>query len=133
MAIHFSHILKIAWISASSKKFQRPLTLKCLCFPKFFPFCGNSLFPYLRNFVVFCFTQNISETQHFGMFPFFPYFSHIMGIYFSHVLGIVWISASSEIFKKSTNLKCLFFPILFPCNGNRLFPCFGNLINFCFK
>ena len=67
------------------------------------------------------------------MFVFSPYFSRIMGIHFSHVLGIVWISASSKIFKKPINLKCLCFPILFPYNGNPLFPYFGNCMDFCFK
>ena len=56
-----------------------------------------------------------------------------MGIQFSHVLGIVWISASSKLFKKSINLKHLFFPILFPCYGNPLFPCVGNCMDFCFQ
>ena len=107
MAIHFSYILGTAWISASSKKFQKPLTLKCLCFPIFFPYYGNSLFPYFGHCLDFCFTQNISETQHFGMFAFFPYFSRLMGIHFSHVLGIDWISASSEKFQKHLTLKCL--------------------------
>ena len=67
------------------------------------------------------------------MFVFFPYFSRIMEIHFSQVLGIVWISASSKIFKKPINLKCLYFPILFPYYGNPLFPCVGNCIDFCFK
>ena len=67
------------------------------------------------------------------MFVFFPYFSRIMGINFSHVLGIVWIQASSQIFRKPINLKCFCFPILFPYNGNPLFPCFGNCMDFCFK
>ena len=49
MEIHFSHVLGTAWISASSKKFQKPLTLKCLCFPIFFPYCGDSLFSYFGN------------------------------------------------------------------------------------
>ena len=60
---------------------------------------------------------------------FFPYFSRIMGIHFFHVLEIVWISASSEIFKKLINLKCLCFPYC----GNSLFPCVGNCMDFCFK
>ena len=106
---------------------------KFLCFPILFLYYVNSLFPYFGNCMDFCFTQNIWETQHFGMFAFFPYFSRIMGIHFSHVLGIVWISASSEKFKKPINLKCLCFPILFPYNGNPLFPCFGNCMDFCFK
>ena len=64
---------------------------------------------------------------------FFPYYSHIMGIHFYHTLGIVWTSASSEIFKKPINFKCLCFPILFPYNWNPLFPCFGNCMDFCLK
>ena len=49
MRIHFSHMLVTAWISASSKKFQKPLTSKCSCFPIFFPYCANSLFSYSGN------------------------------------------------------------------------------------
>ena len=67
------------------------------------------------------------------MFVFFPYFFRIMGIHFFHVLGIVQISASSKIFKKPINLKCLCFPILFPYYGNTLFPCVGNCMDFCFQ
>ena len=67
------------------------------------------------------------------MFVFFPNFSRIMEIHFFQVLGIVWISASSKIFKKPINLKCLCFSILFPYNGNPLFPCFGNCMDFCIK
>ena len=104
-----------------------------MCFPTFFPYCGNSLFPYFGNCMDFCFTQNIWGTQHFQMFAFFPYFSCIMRIHFSHVFGIIWFSASSKVFKKSINVKCLCFPILFPCYGNPLFPCVGNCIDYCFK
>ena len=64
---------------------------------------------------------------------FSPYYSRIMEIHFSQVLGIVWISASSKIFKKPINLKCLCFSILFPYNGNPLFPCFGNCMDFYIK
>ena len=49
MKIQFSHVLGTAWISASSEKFQKHLTLKCLCFPIFFPYCGNSLFSHFGN------------------------------------------------------------------------------------
>ena len=38
MEIHFSYVLGTAWISASSKKFRKPLTLKCLCFEMFEPY-----------------------------------------------------------------------------------------------
>ena len=170
MGIHISQVLGIAWISALSEIFKKPINLKCLCFSILFPyngnhffpcfgncmdFCfkqkiletlkcvclliffpcyGNSLFPYFGNCMGFSSTQNIWETHYFGMFVFFfPYFSRFMGIHFSHVLGIVWVSASSKIFKKPINLKCLCFPILFPYYGNTLFPCVGNCMDFCFQ
>ena len=56
-----------------------------------------------------------------------------MRIHFSHVLGNVWISASSKVFKKPINQKCLCFPILFPYYGNPFFPCVGNCMDFCFQ
>ena len=107
MKIHFSNLLGTAWVSVSSKIFQKPLTLECLCFPIFFPYYGNSLFPYFGNCMDLCFTLNSWETHYFGMFVLFPYFSRITGIHFSHILGIVWISASSELFKKPINV-CVF-------------------------
>ena len=131
MGIHFSHVLGTRWISASYEKFKKPLNLKCLSFPNFFPYNGNSLFPYFGNCMDFCFTQNIWETLEFLLF--FSYFSRIMGIHFSRVLGIVWISASSKIFKKPINLKYLCFPILFPYYGNRLSQCVGSCMDFCFQ
>ena len=98
-------------------------------FSHIFLYYGNSLFPYFGNCMDFCFTQNNGETHYFGIFVFFPYVYRIMEIHFSQGLGIVWISASSEIFKKPINFKCLCFPILFLYNGNSLFPCFGNFRN----
>ena len=102
-----------------------------MCFLIFFPNYGNSLFPHFGNCMDFCFAQNIWETLECLLF--LPYFFRIMGTHFSHVLGIVWIFASSRIFKKPINLKCLCFSILFPYNGNPLFPCVGNCMDFCFK
>ena len=46
---------------------------------------------------------------------------------------MVWISASLKIVEKPITLECLFFPILFPYNGNPLFPCFENCTDFCIK
>ena len=132
----FPYIGITAWISASSKKFRKLLTLKSLRFPIFFTHYGNSLFPYFENCMDFCcFTQHVWETQHFGMFVFSHIFplSLTMGIHFSYILGTVWISASSKIFKKPINLKCLCFPILFLYNGNPFFPCFGNCLDFWLK
>ena len=60
----------------------------------------------------------------------FPYFSRTMEILFRHVLGIVWISASPEIFKKSINLKCLCFLLLFLFYGNPPSTCFGSCMDF---
>ena len=90
-------------------------------FPIFWELYGFLLLPkYLRNPLLW----NVCV---------FSYFSRIMEIHFSKVLGIVWISASSKIFKKPIDLKCLCFSILFPYNGNPLFPCFGNYMDFCIK
>ena len=90
-------------------------------FPIFWELYGFLLHPkYLRNPLLW----NVY---------FFPYFSRIVGIHFSQTLGIVWISASSEIFKKSINLKCFCFPILFPYHENPHSPCVGNCVDFCFK
>ena len=52
MEILFSHVLVTAWSSAPSEKYKKPLTLKCLCFPIFFPYYGNSLFPYFGNYAL---------------------------------------------------------------------------------
>ena len=104
-----------------------------MCFLLLFSYYVNSLFPYFENCMDFGFIQNSRETHYFGMFIFFPYFSRIMEIHFSQVLGIVWISASSKIFKKPINLKCLCFSIPFSYNGNPLFSCFGNCMDFCIK
>ena len=132
MGIHFSHILGIVWISASPKIFEKPITLECLCFPIFFSYYGNSLFPYFGNCMDFCFTQNSWETHYFGMFVFSHTFPVLWEFTFPHVLRIAWISASSEIFKKPINLKYLCFPILSPYYGNPLFLCFWNCMGFCF-
>ena len=90
MRIHVSHVLGTVWIFASWEKFWKPLTLKCLCFPIFSPYYGNSLFPYFGKCMDFCFTQNIWETHKFEMFVFshtsfvpwkstFPIFSKMHG------------------------------------------------------
>ena len=149
MEIHFSQVLAIVWISASSKIFKKPTNLKCLCFSIHFPYNGNPRFPRIGYCMDFCIKRKILETlnfemflfshifpllweftfpmfwqlhgfllhpkylRNFEMFVFFPCFSRIMRIHFSHVLGIVWISASSKIFRKPINLKCLCFPLLF--------------------
>ena len=100
------------------------LTFPVLCkftFPIFWELYGFLLLPkYLRNPLLW----NVCV---------FPYFSLTMEIHFFHILGIVWISASLKIVEKPTNLKCLYFFMLFMYNGNPLFPYFGNCMNFCIK
>ena len=49
LGIHSYHALGIAWISDSCKIFKKPLTFECLCFPVFFPYYGNLLFPCFGN------------------------------------------------------------------------------------
>ena len=83
-----------------------------LRFGLLFPYCVNSLFPYFGSLYEFLLHSKHLRNPLLWNVCFFPYFSRIMGIHFFHVLEIVWISASSEIFKKLINLKCLCFPIL---------------------
>ena len=160
MEIHFSQVLGIVWISASSEIFKKPINLKCLCFSILFPYNGNPLFPCFGNCMDFYIKQKISQTLNFEIFVFshifsllweftFPVFWELYGFllhpkylrnfgmffffpYFSHVLGIVWISASSKILKKPINLKCLCFPILFPYYGNPLLWII-RIMDFCFQ
>ena len=133
MEIHFSQVLGIVWISASSKIFKKPINLKCLCFPILFLYNGNPFFPCFGNCLDFWLKRKISETLNFWNVCVLSYFSLAMGIHFFHNLGIVWISDSPKKFKKPVNVKCLYFPILFPYYGNPLFPCVGNCMDFCFK
>ena len=108
---------------ALSKIFEKAITLECLCFPRFFHV-------HFGNCMDFCFTQNSWESNYFGMFAFSQYFSRIMRNHFSHVLGIVWISASSEIFEKPTDLKGSCFPILFSYCEKSTFPMCWELHGF---
>ena len=59
MGIHFSHILGTVWVSASPKIFQKPINLKCLCFPMLFSYYVNPLFPYFWNCMDFYYKQKI--------------------------------------------------------------------------
>ena len=72
---------------------------------------------YLRNPL----TWNISV---------FPYLLRTLENHFPHVLGIVWISVLRKIFEKSTTLKYLEFPTLFPYYRSPFSPCFGNCMDF---
>ena len=102
----FSHVFLILWE---------------FTFPIFWELYGFLLHPkYLRNPLLW----NVCV---------FPYFSLTMGIHFFHILEMVWISASLKIVEKPITLECLFFPILFPYNGNPIFSCFENCMDFCIK
>ena len=130
MEIHFPMFWELhGFLAASSEKFQKHLTLKCLCFLIFFPYYGNSLFPYFGSCMDFCFTQNIWE-------PLECFFSHTFPELSESTFPTFWelyrFMLHPKILKKPINLKCLCFPILFPNYGNPLFPCFGNCMGFCF-
>ena len=86
MRIHFSHVLGTAWISASSEKFQKHLTLKCLCFPILFQYYGNLLVPCIGNCMDFCFQQKVPETLNFEMFM----FSHIFSLLCEFTFLMFW-------------------------------------------
>ena len=128
MEVHFSQVLGIVWISASSEIFKKPINLKCLCFRILFPYYGNSLL----NCMDFCFKQKIPETLNFEMFV----FSHIFPLLWEFTFPIFWelyeFLLHPKYFRKPTLWNVCFFPILFPYYGNSLFPCFGNCMNFCF-
>ena len=129
MRIHVSHALGIIWISASLEIFKKPINLKCLCFPKLFPYYGNPLFLCFGNCMNFCFIRKIVKTLNFEIFV-FPYISLTIRIHFSHTLGIVWISASPKIFEKSITLECLFFSHTFSILWEFTFPIFWELYGF---
>ena len=132
MGIHFSHVLVIVWISASSKLFKKPINLKCLCFPILFPYYGNPLFPFVGNCMGFCFKYNIPETLNFGMFV----FSHIFSLPWEFTFSIFWELYGFLLHSKQLRNPLLwnvcFFPIRFPYYWNSLFPCSGNCMDFCF-
>ena len=128
MEILFSHVFEIVWISASSKKFEKPITFECF-FPYFFRImkilfslgvvwisAASEIFKKVINLKCLCFSM------------LFLYY----GIHFFHVLGNAWISASYKKFKKALTLKCLCFPIFFPDYGNSLFAYFGDCMDSCF-
>ena len=56
MGIHFSHILRVVWISTSPKILQKPKTLECLLFTHTFPVLWESTFPMfweLHRFLIY--------------------------------------------------------------------------------
>ena len=87
MRIHFSHVLGIEWISASLK----PINLKCLCFPCFFPYNGNYFSHVLGTAWISASYKKFKKPLTLKCLH-FPIFSLTMGIHFSHILGILWIS-----------------------------------------
>ena len=147
----FSMFLELYGFLLHKKNFKKSLALKYL-FSHIFPLIWEFTFPIFWEFYGFLLHPKYLRNPNFGMFVFFLYFHHIMGIHVSHILGIVWISAStifsyfshtmeihfshifktawisasSQKFKKYLTLKCLCFPILFPYYGNSLFSYFGN-------
>ena len=81
MRIYFSYVFGIVWVSVSLEICKKSIPLECLCFPKIFPYYGNSLFPCFGNCIDYCL-----ETLALGMF-FFPILFHTIGNHFPHFWG----------------------------------------------
>ena len=81
----------------------------------------------------FLFHQNYLRKPLLWNVCFFVYFFRIMEIHFPNAMGIARIYASSKMFRKCINLKCMCFLILFLFYGNSLFPCVVNCMDFWFK
>ena len=130
MGIHISQVLGIAWISALSEIFKKPINLKCLCFSILFPYNGNHFFPCFGNCMDFCFKQKILETlKCVCLLIFFPCYGNSLFPYFGNCMGF---SFTQNIWETHYFGMFVFFSILFPFYGNSLFPCFGNCMGFSF-
>ena len=88
MEIHFSQVLGIVWISASSKMSKKPINLNCLCFSIPFPSNGNPLFPCSGNCMDFWINQKISETPEFLLYP--KYLRNFGMFFPPHTFPILW-------------------------------------------
>ena len=110
MKLYITHTL---WVFINSKSARQRTLWEISVFSLTFPIECKFTFPILWKLYGFLLLPKYLRNPLLWNICFFPYFSRNMGIHFSHVLGIVWISASSKIFNKPINLKCLCFPILF--------------------
>ena len=131
MGNHFSYILGIAWISASSETSKKPINLKCLCFRIVFPYNGNPLFPCFGNCMDLCFKRKISERLNFEMVV----FSHIFPLLWEFTLSIIRELYGFLLYPKYLRNPLLwnvcFFSHSFPVLWKFTFPCFENCMGFC--
>ena len=133
MRIHVSHALGIIWISASLEIFKKPINLKCLCFPKLFPYYGNPLFLCFGNCMNFCFIRKIVKTLNFEIFVFSDIFPLLSEFTFPILWELYGFLLHPKYLRNPLLWNVCFFPILFPYYGNPLFPCVETCIDFCFK
>ena len=99
--------------------------MKCLCFPKFFPYYGNSFFSYFGNSIEFCSTQNIWETHNFRIFV----FSHTFPVLWEFIFPMFWELHGFLFRQKYLRNPYIWnvpFHILFPYYGNPLFRVLGT-------
>ena len=102
MEILFSHVSGTAWISASSKKFQKHLTLKCVCFSYFFLTIGIH-FSHILGIVWVSASPKIFEksiTLECLFFPILsPYYGNSLFPYFGNCMGFCFTQNISETHK----------------------------------
>ena len=128
MEIHFSKVLGIVWISASSKIFKKPINLKFeINFSILFPYNGNPLFPCFGNCMDFCMKRKISETLNFEMFV----FSHILSLLWEFTFPIFWELYESLLHPKYLrNFGMFIFSHTFPVIRQFTFPMFWEMYGF---
>ena len=129
MGIHFFHILEIAWISASLKIVEKPITLECLFFPYFSRIMGihisqvlgivwisalSEIFKKPINMKCLCFSILLPYNGN----PFFPCFGNCMDFCFKQKIS------------ETINFEMCVFSHIFSLLWEFTFPIFWELYGF---
>ena len=99
------HDLGIARILVSRKKFKKSLTFEYLCFPIFFHYYGNSLFPCFENCM-----DSMEKSLQIIEWERYRY---------SYLFSMNWEKIFLNFFKSPQLGNYMAF--------HRIFPCYGNL------
>ena len=153
MEIHFSHVLRTAWISASSEKFQKHFEMFVFShifsllweftFPIYWELYGFLLHPkHLRNFGMFAFFPHTFPVLWEFTFPMFwelygfllhpkflrnPYIWNVCAfLYFSRIIEIQFSHVLA--IPETLNFEMFMFSHIFPYSANSLFSYSGNCI-----
>ena len=111
MEIHLSYVLGTAWISASHKKFKKPLTLKLSCIFPYFSLTMGIQFSYILGIIWISASPRIFKKLINLKCLCFP----ILSLYYRYPLFLCFKSSCVAIF--------------LPYYGNSLFPYFGNCMD----